>query len=249
MKVSMRIYCFLISGLVLTACGEMHSNNQTVKTTFLEMYKNGEISAEHLSYLERNVNPEMLNQPFEIIRTSDTSLVMRVGDRETPININREPGEDSPSTLNVNGHTLNLKGERSRERNRNILEGLLGLLTPGEREDIENDTGFNLGDLIDLGYSEDRDEAQLIALGTLIINALRKFRSENPDKPFVALYAFGNSPEAILQHGDSAQNHNTKSEKEDNFNAAKVISGAGLIVTLFNPIVGTIIRVLGALAA
>lgn len=119
------------------------------------------------------------------------------------------------------------------------------MLTPGERGTIEDSLGFNLGDLIDLGYSEDRDEAELILLGTLIIRSLRNFRNENPDKPFVALYAFGNSAEAILKHKSAAAND----IKNNGVNIAKVLSGAGLIYSFFDPLVGTIVRVLGALAA
>ena len=250
MKVSMKAY-FLLFILVFTACGQMESNTQTVRSTFQEMYNNGEISEEHLAYLEQNASSEILNQSFEITNTSDTSLVMNIGDREIPINLNRED-ENAPITLDVNGHTLNLKGEETEnERNRNILEGILGLLTPNERDDIEEDIGFNLGDLIDLGYSEDRDDAKLIVLGTLVIRALRNFKNENPHKPFFALYAFGNSAEAILQQNDSSVKNNSREEEGNNFkvNASRVISGTGLLISLFDPVIGMIIRILGALVA
>lgn len=242
--------CLLSSSaiLILIGCGEMHTNQPTARDVFLQMHKDGEISDEHLAYLQRNVNPELLDQSVEITRTSDTSLVMNFGDRSTAIDIEKGSGDNSPiSTLSVNGQKLNLKSSRSeREKERSILEGILGLLSPNERDDIEEGLGLNLGDLIDLGYSEDRDEAELILLGTLIIRALRNFRNENPDKPFVALYAFGNSAEAILSHKSAAAND---MEKNDGINIGRVLNGAGLIYSFFDPLVGTIIRVLGALAS
>ncbi len=248
MKAFMRICCLLSVVLFFVGCGKMETNRQTAGDIFREMHRNGEIGDEHLAYLEANVNPATLNQSVKIIQISDTSLIMQVGDRRTTIDIERDSGENAPVTaMTVNGTTLKPKSEESRRKSRNLLETLLGLFEPDERDEIEGNLGFNLGDLIDLGYAEDRDDAELIALGTLIINALRKFRKDNPDKPFVALYAFGNSAEAIL-HNKSASG-NTQDKKDNGNNVAQVISGVGLIVAFFNPFVGILIRALGALAS
>ncbi len=241
------LYCLLFV-LILIGCGKMQSSNQqTARSVFHEMYENGEISAAHLAYLEQNTDPNILNQSYQVTQVSDTSLIMDLGGKETTIDIQRE-GQNTPITgVAVNGHELHLKGEKERRRGRNILEALLGALDPNSRDDLENNLGMNLGDLIDLGYAEDRDEAALIALGTLVLRSLGNFSEKNPDKPFVALYAFGNSPEAVILWDDknASQDHRENIEKS---NAGKIISGVGLVATLFNPALGIIIRVLGALA-
>ena len=239
---------FIFFNLLLSGCGKIDSNRQTAKDVLLEMNKNGEISDQHLAYLEENASPELLNRPVEIRKLDNSSVVMKFGESETLIDVQKENSNSQITSLSVNGkEVITTAGERNRERNRNVLEGILGLLSPNERNDIEDNIGLNLGDLIDLGYSNDRDEAQLILLGTLVIKALRNFRDENPDKPFVALYAFGNSTEAILQHKSAS--HEVDDTKNKRVSFSKVVSSAGLIYSFFDPLVGTIIRVLGALVS
>ena len=250
MKVFVKIYCLLpVLILTLVGCGEMKATRKTARNVLQEMYNNGEISQEHLAYLEKNIDPETLNQSVEVTKTSDTSFILKMGDRDIMIDFDKDSEEDAPITaVAVNGTKLNLKSSDTRRRNRNFLEAILGQFQPDERDEIEDTIGLDLGDLIDLGYSEDRDDAQLILLGTVIVNALRNFRKENPDKPFVALYAFGNSAEAILHHKSAAMN-NDKGTEKDNINLAKLVSNTGLALSFFNPLVGTIIMVLGALAS
>ena len=239
------LWSFLLAAMIVTGCGKrMETHSETAWDILQRMNQENQISDEQLRELEKQIGPELLSKTVHTTTISDTTFLMEVDGRSFMVDLNTNP-DSQQTTLSVNDRKItfgprnpasedNLRKAsasptfspassflaRDDEEQRRILEGLVGVVLEGNGEDpLEDSLGLSVGDLIDLGYEEDRKKSRNILYGTLLLNMLRKRKKENPDKPFVALYSFGNSVDLLTNQRSSM--NTDENERQNNKKAAR----------------------------
>ena len=269
------LWSFFLAAMIVTGCGKtMETHSETAWDILQRMNQENQITDEQLRELEEQIGPELLSKTVRTTTISESTFLMEVDGQSFMVDINTDP-DSQQTTLSVNDRKITFPPPRNPasegslrkasassstsasssgsvlatddEEQRKILEGVLGLLMGGNGEDdpVEDTLGLTIGDLIDLGYEPDRKKSRNIFYGTLLLNALKKKRKANPDKPFVALYSFGNSVDLLTNQKSSMNDERQNNKKAANRRAA--VNVVGGLASLKNPLLGGVIRIFGAL--
>lgn len=220
----------LITALMLTACGQMQTNESSAADVLSSMNNNGDLSEEDLNGLDES----LLNQNVQISQTKANSLLMKVGEAELLIDfINNLSGDPNATTMLING----IQVTQQLASDPQSFQGLITSLITAQLQKVEI-KNVPAQQLVQLGLSllsgQEPDEQQMSQLfGTLIRGALSMF---NKNTPFSELFGslIGGIPGA-------GQQPTTPQQPPANNNSSPVQSIIGTIgsaLTGSNPVLG-----------